>query len=139
MYTIWLYARLKCLFNYMSDKDKLLKQLYVQEEGYQSISNLYKEAKAKDKTTTLSYVKDWYNHFKQPKTQLKGTNSYIAPKPLYEYQIDLFFLPDQPKPNIGLACIDIFTKYAVVIPISSKQVEAITDGLYKAIKKCAKT
>jgi hypothetical protein len=40
---------------------------------------------------TLNYVRDWYQHFKTIKTQLKGQNSFIAPEPYYEYQIDLFF------------------------------------------------
>ena len=31
----------------MSDKDSLLKRLYYTELGYQSINNLYKEAKKK--------------------------------------------------------------------------------------------
>ena len=118
----------------MSDKDSLLKRLYYNELGYQSINNLYKEAKKEDNNMTLNYVRDWYQHFKTIKTQLKGQNSFIAPEPYYEYQIDLFFLTDQPKPNIGLACIDIFTKYAVVVPLNSKQTEDITDGLYKSIK-----
>ena len=48
-------------------------------------------------------------------------------------------MTDQPKPNIGLACIDIFTKYAVVVPLNSKQTEDITYGLYKAIKQMKKT
>ena len=122
----------------MSEKDSLLKKLYYNELGYQSINNLYKEAKKEDNTMTLNYVRDWYQHFKTIKTQLKGQNSFIAPEPYYEYQLDLFFLTDQPKPNIGLACIDIFTKYAVVVPLNSKQTEDITDGLYKAIKQMKK-
>jgi hypothetical protein len=40
---------------------------------------------------TLNYVRDWYQHFKTIKTQLKGQNSFIALEPYYEYQIDLFF------------------------------------------------
>ena len=87
----------------------------------------------------LKYVRDWYQPFKTIKTQLKGQNSFIAFEPYYEFQIDLFFLTDQPKPNIGLACIDIFTKYAVVVPLNSKQTEDITDGLYKSIKQMRKT
>ena len=75
----------------MSDKDSLLKKLYYNELGYQSINNLYKEAKKEDNTMTLNYVRDWYQHFKTIKTQLKGQNSCIAPEPYYEYQIDLFF------------------------------------------------
>ena len=126
------------MFKYMSDKDKILKDLYYNESGYQSINNLYKEAKEKDKTITLNYVKGWYKHFNEPKTQLKGSNSYIAPDPYFEYQLDLFFVPDQPTPNIGLACIDIFTKYAVVVPLENKQPEEITKGLFKAVNKMGK-
>jgi hypothetical protein len=33
----------------------------------------------------------------------------------------------------------MFTKYAVVVPLTSKQTEDITDGLYKAIKQMKKT
>ena len=75
----------------MSEKDSLLKKLYYNELGYQSINNLYKEAKKEDNTMTLNYVRDWYQHFKTIKTQLKGQNSFIALEPYYEYQIDLFF------------------------------------------------
>ena len=96
------------------------------------LSTYIRRLKEKDNTITLNYVKGWYNHFNGPKTQLKGTNSYIAPDPYFEYQIDLF-LPDQPTPNIGIACIDIFTKYAVVVPIDNKQPEEITDVVFKAI------
>ena len=110
MRTIWLYVRIIYMFVYMGDKDKLSKELYFNESGYESINNLYKEAKEKDNTITLNYVKGWYKHFNEPKTQLKGSNSYIAPDPYVEYQLDLFFLTDQPIPNIGLVCIDIFTK-----------------------------
>jgi hypothetical protein len=45
MRPIWIYGGLKYMFKYMSDKDKILKDLYYNESGYQSISNLYKEAK----------------------------------------------------------------------------------------------
>ena len=55
------------MFTYMSDKDKILEDLYYNESGYQSINNLYKEAKEKDNTITLNYVKGWYKHCNEPK------------------------------------------------------------------------
>ena len=124
----------------MSDKDKdeLLKNLYYNELGYQSISRLFKEAKKIDETITLAYVKDWYNYFNQRKTQLRGQNSYIAPSPYWEYQVDLFFLPDQPTPNIGLAMIDIYTKYAAVVPLDSKQPLDVNIGVGEAIEAMGK-
>ena len=36
---------------YMSDKDSLLKKLYYNELGYQSINNLYKETKRRQYPT----------------------------------------------------------------------------------------
>ena len=48
----------------------------------------------------------------------------MAPHANYEYQIDLFFITDleNQKYKIGMACIDIFTKYAEVVPIRSEQI-----------------
>ena len=47
MRPFWIYEGLKFMFKYMSDKDKILPDLYYNESGYQSINNLYKEAKEK--------------------------------------------------------------------------------------------
>ena len=91
MRPIWIYGGLIYMFKYMSDKDKILKGLNYNESGYQSISNVYKEATEEDNTITLKYVKGWYTHFNEPKTHLKGTNSYMAPYPECEYQLDIFF------------------------------------------------
>ena len=77
------------MFKYMSDKDKILNDLQYNESGYQSINNSYTEAKEKDNTITLNYVKGGYEHFNEPKTHLKGSNSHIAPDPYCEYQLDL--------------------------------------------------
>ena len=104
-----------------TDKDELVKTLYYNELGCQSILHLFKEAKKINKDITLAYVRSWYNYINETKPQLKGTNSYIAPQPNWEYQVDLFFLPEQPTPNLGLAMIAIYTKYAAVVPLKSKQ------------------
>jgi hypothetical protein len=47
MRPIWIYGGLIYILKYMYDKDKLLKDLYYNESGYQSINNLYTEAKEK--------------------------------------------------------------------------------------------
>ena len=72
------------MFKYMSDKDKILKDLYYNESVINLSNNSYREAKEKDNTITLNYAKCWYKHFNEPKTQLKGSNSYIAPDPYFE-------------------------------------------------------
>ena len=83
------------MFTYMGDKGKLLKDLQFHESGYQSINNLYKEAKEKDNTITLNYVKGWYKHFSELRTQLKGPNNQIALDPSFEYQLDFFLQTNQ--------------------------------------------
>ena len=55
-----------------------------------------------------------------------------------EYQIDMFS-SRSPTPTIGLARIDVFTKYAVVVPIDNKQPEDIPKGVCNAVTKMGKT
>ena len=52
----------------------------------------------------------------------RGYNSFVAYTPYEEFQVDLFFMPDQ-KYKVGMMMVDIFTKYTEVIPIMDK-----TDG-----------
>ena len=47
--------------------------------------------------------------------------------------MDLFLLPEQPTPHIGLAMIDIYTKYSVVVPLDSKQPLDVGTGVHEAI------
>ena len=59
------------------------------------------------------------------KRKPRGENSFVAPHPYFEFQLDLFFISpndveSKQKFRVGLVLIDIFTKYAVVIPIKSK-------------------
>ena len=116
--------------------DDLLNKLYFGKAGFQSQQNLYKEAKAINKTITLKYVKEWYNK-NIDKTRYYGAkNSFVAPGANYEYQIDLFFITDLENQvyKIGMACIDIFTKYATVVPIRSKQPADYLAGLMECLK-----
>ena len=55
----------------------------------------------------------------------------MAPHANYEHQIDLFFITDleNQKYKIGMACIDIFSKYEVVVPMRSKQIPDFLAGL----------
>ena len=74
------------------NEDLNIKRIHKKMHDYLKLSN--KEAKKIYETITLAYVKDWYNYFNQRKTQLRGQNSYIAPRPYWEYQVDLFFYPN---------------------------------------------
>ena len=56
---------------------------------------------------------------------MKGYNSYVAPGPNHEYQIDLFFMSalkneEQQKFKIAMCAIDAFTRFLTVVPLKSK-------------------
>ena len=55
----------------------------------------------------------------------------VAPYPYYEYHVGLCFITDLENQtyDIGIACIDIFTKKATVVPIRSKQSNYVLAGL----------
>ena len=75
----------------MSDKEETLRKLYFDPSGFQSLQKLYKEAKEKDKGMTLNFVKQWYEKNVEKTKYTGGTNSFVAPKAKYEYQLDLIF------------------------------------------------
>jgi hypothetical protein len=121
----------------MENKNKLLKSLYYDQSGFQSIAKLYKEAKQKDNTITQTYVKKWRDENLGITRQSGGTNSFVAPHAFFEFEIDLFFITDleNQKYGIGLACIDVFSKFASVIPLKSKQPPDVLAGLMEAFQK----
>ena len=70
-----------------------------------------------------------------------GNDSFVAPEANYEYQIILMFLIDlvNQKIKVGMACIDIFSKYAVVVAIKSKQEGDVAAGILECWNKIGKT
>ena len=119
------------------DKNDIISKIYFDRSGFGSIQTTYKDAKAKDKSITLSDVKEWFKKTIEQKKQLRGQNSFIPPYPKYEYQMDLFFINDLEKQKfkVGLLMIDIFTKYMVVIPIKSKSEGDIAAGMIEGLNK----
>ena len=120
-----------------SNKDDIINSIYYDRSGYGSVATTYKDAKEKDKNITLNDVKEWFKKNVEQKKQLRGFNSFVAPRAFYEFQIDLFFINDLPdqKFRIGMICVDIFSKYLNVAPLKSKQPPDILAGLLENIKK----
>lgn len=71
------------------------------------------------------------------KKQLRGHNTFVPPRPYYEFQFDLFFINDMPnqKIKVGALMIDIFTKYMVVAPINSRQEDDVAIGIIEGFNK----
>lgn len=75
----------------------------------------------------------------EQKRKPRGQNSFIAHHAFFEFQLDLFFMSNNDLENqkfrVGLLLVDIFSKYAAVIPINSKQPADVLAGLMEGIKK----
>jgi hypothetical protein len=119
----------------MSDRDETLRKIYFDPAGFQSLARLFKEAKQKDKSITMAFVKQWYEKNVEKTKYTGGTNSFVAPHAKYEYQLDLFFINDleNQKYKIGLICIDIFSKFMTVVPLPSKQEADVAAGVLECL------
>ena len=121
----------------MEKKQEIINKIYHDLSGYGSMKTTLDDAKKIDKTITLNDIKGLFSKNVEKKTQLHGMNSFIAPHPYYEYQLDLFFINDleNQKIKIGMVMIDIFTKYASVVPIASKGEGDVASGLLECLEK----
>ena len=127
------------------EKEKVLEKIYYDvEEGFGSVRDLYEKARKVDVGITLDMVSKWMRA--QPNKQTrnyKNYNSYTAPFPKYEFQIDLMdvnsLLRDvgseiKSQLRYGVVCIDIFSKTCHIVPIENKD----GDDVYKAVMECFK-
>ena len=121
------------------NKDKLISNIYYSPGGYGSVKNTYNDVVKKDFSITLDYVKDWFKRNIERTTQLKGFNSYVAPRAYYENQVDLFFMPENNEEyDKALLLVDIFSKFIVVVPIKTKSEGDLLAGMIEGIKQMGK-
>ena len=100
------------------DKNEIIKKVYYDPAGFGSIQTTLKDARAKDKAINRNDVKAWFKRNVERKTNLKAYNSFVANALFEEFQVDPCFSGDLKDKEFkgGLAIIDIFTKYATLIP-----------------------
>ena len=89
---------------------------------------------------TREYATRFFSKNVEEKRKPGGGNSFVAPFPYWEYQLDLFFISKNgwenfPKFRMGLVLIDFFTKYAVVVPIKPKSPSDVLVGMMEGIQK----
>lgn len=89
------------------------------------------DAREKDSSITLQNVKDWIHKNVERTKQLRGYNSFINDEAFEEFQVDLAFFKDQ----ACLVMIDIFSKYAVAVPIQSKETPDVVAGIMEGFTK----
>jgi len=81
-------------------------------------------------------VRNWFYINIENEAKAKGYNSYINNAPYEEYQMDLiFFGKDKTGQNVALSMIDIFSKWAVVIPLKSKHQDNLSSAMLEAMTR----
>ena len=74
----------------MSEKQKIINDVYFDRGGFGSKSRTLAEAREKDKTITMGDMTEFFRKNVEQKGKPVGQNSFIAPRSAYEYQMDLF-------------------------------------------------
>ena len=84
-------------------------------------------------------VEEFFKKNIEEKRKQRGVNSFVAPNAYHTFQVDLFFISKKDLENqkfrIGLVLIDVFSKYAVVVPIKSKDPPDYLAGLMEGLNK----
>ena len=75
----------------MAEKENIISKIYFDPSGFGSIKSTLAEARKKNNTITLDDVKEFFRTRVEKKNRAYGMNSFVAPRPYYEYQVDLFF------------------------------------------------
>jgi hypothetical protein len=136
----------------MPTKEQNIKQAYDNLGGFKSLAAILNKAREKDETVTRKDVKEWKDENVPWTKPLKGYNSYVAPEPKHEFQIDLFNYNFKQKDRqvlnqqvgkkytagieaYGLLAVDAFTKVVHVVPVERKLVSSWKSALDDIFKK----
>ena len=68
----------------------VITRIYYDMAGYGSVVTTYNDAKLEDPSITKAYVQGWFVGNAINRKQPNGKQSFVAPGPGYEYQVDLF-------------------------------------------------
>ena len=127
----------------MDDRFKQISKVYHGPEGGKPAFKTWEDAREINPRITLNEVKGWFKMNIQPKGQVWGKrNSYVAQGPYVEFQADLFLVTENQFKNqeykYGLSMIDVFSKYAVVLPLTANTAEPLTEAIFEAFELMGK-
>ena len=125
------------------EKNKIIRQVYYNEDGFGSINETYKKAKNILNTITINDVKEFLSKQKGRQTKpYKGFNSYVADEPLEEIQIDLADFTKSASENDGyrycMVAVDVFTKMLWGVPIKDKKPSECVRAFKEVLDKIGK-
>ena len=126
-----------------SKKQKIINDIYFDKAGFGSLKTTLEDSKKKDSSITMDDVRQFFRKNVEIKAKQRWYNSFTAPKNNHTYQIDLFFIgyydfDEEQKFRGGLVCIDVLSKYAVVVPIKTKNGEDVLEATKEALGKMGK-
>ena len=121
-------------------KDDTISKVYNDFAGFGSLKKTLADAKEVDPSIKLEDVRQWMEENTKRKKQLPGQNSFVANGAYHQYQLDLMFikhLTDQ-QYDAAMVCVDVFTKYAAVVPVKGKTENDLALGVIESIVKMGK-
>ena len=126
-----------------SKKQKIINDIYFDKAGFGSLKTTLEDSKKKDSSITMDDVRQFFRKNVEIKAKQRGYNSFTTPKNNHTYQIDLFFMgyydfDEEQKFRGALVCIDVLSKYAVVVPIKTKNGEDVLEATKEALGKMGK-
>jgi len=143
----------------MPTKKEIIEKVYFGPDGFGSLKEILKDVKKLDDTITYEDVREWKSkqYFGQ-KSKPRGSNSFIASEPYQEYQCDLFFWPKPRSSELqrtratwrgeqslwskhtnALLIIHMFTKFTQVVPLKSKSIPDVIEGMKQCLKLMRRT
>ena len=126
------------------NKQKIISDIYYHKAGFGSKKVTLEDARKKDKNIKMSDIDRYFRKNAEMKRKRTRYNSFVAPRNRHTYQIDLtFFLKEdfkvKQKNYIAWTCIDVLSKYAVAIPVKSREAPDVIAGAMEAIKNGRQT
>ena len=124
----------------LTKRDDLIAKTYYDKSGYNSLAITLRDVRKKDDTINKKYVENWFdaNVLKRGHAQGVNKNSFVAPHKGYEHQINIFFINDLDAPQKykgGFVMIDMFTRFATVIPVHSRDADQCSLGIIEGIQQ----
>jgi transposase InsO family protein len=117
--------------------DEKIEAIFTDRAGFGSLKQTISDVKVYYPEIKRAEVEKWYRKNVEYNILNRGSNSFVASKPLQVFQIDLFNMKSKSGGDaysMAIGCIDIFTKYAVVIALHNKQADTLLDGLKQIFK-----
>ena len=123
----------------MTSKQDIISSVHYDRSQFGSKATTLQDAKENDAAITKEDLEKFFKSNIEEKRKPRGENSFVAPHAHFEYQVGLFFRSkndlENQKFRIGLVLIDIFSKYATVVPIKSKEPPDVLAGIMEGLQK----